>query len=377
MAKLAISYPRFRHAPLVTFGRGSVRSLAECDDGATAFLLSGAKHVRACIEEALQRGSGRLSGDNSLCKPAGEPDLDAIREGATFLEARRARRIVAVGGGSVLDWARLAWAESAGILDLDAGELRPGAGLDRPEFWLLPTTCGTGAEAADVVVYADRTGEKRSLVAPVFAAQHVILDSRFLDGIPATRLAGFVSDAISHGVESYLSVVPNTLARASALSALRLIFEHFEPQPDHAQQDRLMEASFLAGVAAANCSVGIVHAYAHAIGRDGVPHGLANAAGLDAGIAFNAETPQMTGLLAALGMSHVDALRRSVQRITDVALQAAGEYEAIDRFAADPDYRAEIAERMARDVAIRSNPRRPNPDERLAFVTEIAARQAA
>ena len=377
MAKLTINYPVFRHAPSVSFGRGAVRSVADADSGNIAYLLSGAAPVRDYLAETLGRADLRLTDANCLAKAVGEPTAASIRVAAKFLSRRSFRRIVAVGGGSVLDWARLAWAESAGLIDLDSGRLvaetTPG---QRPEFCLVPTTCGTGAEAADVVVYTRADGTKQSVVSPLFSANRVILDGRFLDGLSETQMARFVSDALSHAVEASVSVVPNPFAKLSAVNALEVIFARFSGQPGHSDQDCLMEASFMAGVAAANCSVGIVHAFAHSVGQDGVPHGLANAAALEAGIGFNAGTTQMAGLLKALRLADTAALAERVGRITGRALTEWCAWPALAKLS-NPAYCAEIAERMSRDLTIRSNPRRPTPDERLAFVNDIAERLRA
>ena len=377
MAKLAFTFPVFRHAPAVVFGRGSLRSVAEVGDGKTAYLFSAATRVHEYLAETLGRRDIELSAANALKKPAGEPDADAIRMAADFLRGQSFSRIVAVGGGSVLEWARLAWAASVDRLDLQSSRIKPAPeGTSRPQFVLVPTTCGTGAEAADVVVYARDDGAKQSLVSPMFAADRVVLDSRFLDGLPAAQLAGFVCDALSHAVESYLSVVPGPLAKLAAVNALEMIFSAFAEQPEQSQQDRLMEASFLAGVAAANCSVGIVHAFAHTVGAQGVPHGLANAAALETGIRFNAGTVQMRQLLETApmaGLGGAQALAERVAEISSVALQAGQGYPGLTRLS-EPDYRAQIAQGMSMDVTIRSNPRRPTADERRAFVDDVAGR---
>ncbi|MEO1036280.1 MAG: iron-containing alcohol dehydrogenase [Pseudomonadota bacterium] len=376
MAKLTFQHPVFRHAPAVTFGRGSLRSLARGHTTDTVYLTSASDSVRAYVSDTLARDSIELTEENWLTKPTGEPTADALRFGAAFLAAHSPRRVVAIGGGSVLDWARLVWAHASGALNLDSGKFDADAANSRVSFCLVPTTSGTGAEAADVVVYSADDGSKRSLVSPVFLADQVVLDGRFLDGMSPVVLAGFVSDALSHAVESYLSVVPGGLAKVSAVQALNLLSANFRESPTHSQQDRLMEGSFLGGIAAANCSVGIVHAFAHSVGQDKVPHGLANAVGLDRGIVFNAETRQMASLLEALNLPDADALRQRIGKVSNVALAAVNDYAALGRLN-QSDYRTHIAERMAADVTIRSNPRRPDGDELERFVDDIAARLPA
>lgn len=374
MAKLKINYPVFRHAPAVTSGRGSLRSVVETSGVDLTFMLSGDAAVKDYVKDVLGRSGFSLTAENCIEKPPGEPTVATVRDAARFLSGQRGRRLIAVGGGSVMDWARLSWAEDQGVIQLSSGEFSHGSAARlRPEFWLAPTTCGTGAEAAGVVVYAGDDGAKISVVSPVLAASQVLLDSRFLDTIAPRQLAAFVCDALSHALESFLSIVPNSLAKESALSAFGLMVTNFSTDPGSAQKDRMMEASFLAGVAAANCSVGIVHSFAHSIGADGLPHGLANACALEAGIEFNSRTPQMNDLLDRLGLDSVGSLIGQIRPITDCALQNIDRHPAVNRLG-EPEYRSDIAERMSRDITIRSNPRRPTPDERLAFVADVVAR---
>jgi len=379
MAKLKFSYPVFRHAPSVTCGTGALRGIAAgggLED--TVFLTSAAAPVTDTLAGVLERAGAVLGPDNHLAKPPGEPSADAVRAAGRFIDERAPARIVAVGGGSVLDWARLGWGCAAGLLDVEAGRWTgDDAPVVRPRFWLVPTTCGTGAEAADVAVYQLDDGDKAAVVASAFMADRVILDGRFVEQLAPAARAAFLCDALSHAVEGYLSLVPMRLAKESALDALNLALEFHDAEPTPSRGERLMEASFLGGVAAANCSVGIVHAFAHAIGRDGMPHGLANACGLLDGLRFNADTPAMAALLSRRGLASVDALIEALRPVVDTALTALGP-DAPVRELADAGYRTAVAERMQRDVAIRTNPRRPaDTAELTGWLERVHATAAA
>ncbi|MSR08175.1 MAG: iron-containing alcohol dehydrogenase [Gammaproteobacteria bacterium] len=373
MAKIKLTFPVFRHAASVTSGTGSLRVLAE-DPGVSemVFLTTAAPAATALIARVLDRAGVRLGPENHLTKAPGEPDAAGVTAAARFLDRHPARQLVAIGGGSVLDWARLAWATQAGLLDPLTGQLRSqDPGSARPRFWLVPTTCGTGAEAADVAVFQLPGGAKSAVVTPFFMADRVVLDARFLESLGRAQLAGFLCDALSHAIEGFLSLVPVPLGKEAAISALHTILAHYSAPPSPSRLERLLEASFLGGVAAANCSVGVVHAAAHALAMDGVPHGQANASGLLDGLRFNGGTAQMTGLLKRLGLRDVNELAERVKPVVADALAGIAPDSAVWRLG-DEAYRRAVAARMQQDVAIRSNPRRPeNSQELLTYLTGV------
>jgi alcohol dehydrogenase class IV len=135
-----------------------------------------------------------------------------IRAGAASLGERGPRRLVAIGRGSVMDWARLAWAESQGLLD-EAGASAALRSVPRagPELWLVPTTCATGAEATGVAVFSGKDGVVPVLTPP-FVADRVVLDGGYRVGVDAARDSLWLCDALSHAVEAFLSIVPDRLA---------------------------------------------------------------------------------------------------------------------------------------------------------------------
>lgn len=364
MAKLKLTYPVFRHAAAVTCGTGSLRVLAEAPPEAV-FLTSGAGPVVAAVQGALAGAGRALGADNHLVKPPGEPVAAAVEAGARFLERHPGAPLVVVGGGSVLDWGRLAAAAAAGLLDTRTGLLARDRDLSAmSRFWLVPTTCGTGAEAADVAVFALADGRKRAVSTPAFLATRVILDGRLLDGLPAGQLAGFVCDALSHAVEGYVSLIPLRLGKDAAVNTLSALLGAFPADPSPSRLERLMEAGFQGGIAAANCSVGIVHAAAHALAADGVGHGLGNACCLLDGLRFNAGTPALQSLPARLGLASVDQLAARLEPMVRAAVAGLPRTSAVWQLASQ-DYRRGIAARMQADDALRTNPRRPDDPAEL------------
>ncbi len=371
MAKRRITYPVYRQPSHITFGTGSTRTLGDPEVATGAvFLISGQEGVRDVLRRAFAKSENTFDEWPVLEKPPGEPTGEAIRIAAEWLSRHPATRLVAVGGGSVLDWARLAGAAAGEWLDLDSGQTRePAATWIRPELVLVPTTCGSGAEAAGVAVYTVN-GQKRPVVSPSFIADRVVLDAEFLSAFDATSVAPFLCDALSHAIEAFVSIVPNPLAKHAAASALQVILDHRDVH-DHCSRERLMEAGYLGGVAASNCSVGVVHAFAHALAGDGVPHGVANGLGLSAGIATNQTTSEMDALLGRMKLASTEALQQAITPIVSVALTSnhARHVSGLLAHRADRD---RILASMDADVCLRSNPRRLQRDDLEAFLDRVA-----
>ena len=369
MAKLKITYPTFRQPSVVTFGTGSLRSLRDQPDlDGALYFLSGQSVVREYLAKTLAKADIDLTDDKVVMKPTGEPTVEMIEMGAARITAGKPSSIIGVGGGSVLDWCRLCLAHATGQLDLTTGKVEQGARSQT--LTLIPTTCATGAEAANVAVYSNEQGEKIPAVSPTFTADQVILDARFLEPLSDEILAGFLCDAASHAIESFLSLLPIPLANETAVSALQLILTWFPAESTPSRRERLMDASYLGGVAAANASVGVAHAFAHTMATYGISHRMGNALSLAAAMRFNAVTPQMEKLCARMGWSNAEAGIDALRPLLTAAHDA--EAAAICKDAlTEPAQRASIAERMLGDVCLRSNPRRAEAADVEAFLDDV------
>ena len=377
MAKLKISYPALVQPSRVVFGTGSLRTLRDCDRlGDTVFFISGQDQVRDSLSRVLEKAGCELTDANCVIKPLGEPTTEMIQVGSAFLEGKQPSRVVGIGGGSTLDWCRLAVAHAAGALDIETGRIDENSDLhDDSELWLIPTTCATGAEAAQVAVYS-RDGAKLASISPTFIADNVVLDGRFLESISAENLACLVCDTLSHGIEAYCSIVPNHLAKQFAFSALRLVLENFDETPGSSRNDRLMEAGYLGGVAASNCSVGVVHAFAHSVAHLGISHSLGNALGLVAGLRANADTPAVQALAGKLGFDSVADLTSAIGKITSAALSVSTNAPLL-RALRSNEGRANINERMQHDVCLRSNPQPLDEAAIRRFLDDVCESTAA
>ena len=354
MAKLKLTFPTLRQPATIVSGTGSLGSLRDASNlDQTLFFVSGREEVRGLLARVLAKAGCELTQDNHIAKPPGEPTTEMILEGSRFLQGKDFRRIVGIGGGSTLDWCRLAGAEASGSLDMGSGRIGAGAST-LPELWLIPTTCATGAEAAQVAVYLNEM-QKIAATSPAFVADQVILDGRFLQSMSKEEVASSVCDTLSHGIEAFCSIVPNHLAKVAAVASLQLALRHFSSEASSCRNERLMEAGFLGGVAASNCSVGVVHAFAHSVAHLGIPHGVANGLGLVAGIRVNADTPAMQELADRFTAGSVDRLIADVSEITSISNRANQTLPGVEQLG-EPATRKDVAQRMLGDVCLRSNP---------------------
>jgi alcohol dehydrogenase class IV len=192
--------------------------------------------------------------------------------------------VIAVGGGSALDAAKLAALATANPgLDLSSG-ISPAAAVNpAPPLLAIPTTAGTGAEATAVGMLWNR-GAKVMFVHPQLVPRLAILDPLLLLSLPPAVTAAGGLDAVSHSIESLLSTFSTELTRIAALSALRLLASslsraHADPSDVPARQGTLIGA-YLAGLGL-NASVVLGHSLAYVIAAEaGLPHGVSCAMAL-------------------------------------------------------------------------------------------------
>ncbi|HBH51467.1 MAG TPA: hypothetical protein DDY91_06185 [Planctomycetaceae bacterium] len=352
MSKLRFGFPSLTQPAHVVYGAGSSRVLADDpQEEEFVYLTSGQSAVTSRLLGYFKSG-GPAHGDRWLPKPAGEPDWDMVQAGAEWLRPRLGRPLVAVGGGSVLDWARLCWAEATGRLQEIGGRLQVTPGTP-PELTLIPTTCATGAEAAGVAVMV-RAGAKVPVVSPAFVPRRVVLDARYLEGVSPGQLSLWLCDALSHSIEGYCSLIPAYPAREFGATALYGILSQWTIPAGVRCPDRVLEASYFAGLAASHCSVGVIHAFAHSLAHWGVSHALGNALGLRPGLAINANLPALGELALRSGCGTVDGLRQRVAPIVEAALSVS-DLAVARNVLREPALRDQLRRAMGADACLRTN----------------------
>jgi acetaldehyde dehydrogenase/alcohol dehydrogenase len=235
-----------------------------------------------------------------------DPDLTTIYRGLDMLNAFKPDAIIAIGGGSPIDAAKIMWLlyENPMVKFTDIAmrfmDIRkrickfPEMGK-KAYFVAIPTTSGTGSEVTPfAVVTDDKTGAKYPIADYALTPNMAIIDLDFVLNMPKKLTAYSGIDALVHAIEAYVSVMATDYTNGLALEAIRIIFKYLpasyvEGAANPKAREKMAYASTMAGMAFANAFLGVCHSMAHKLGSMyHVPHGLANALLLTDVIRFNA-----------------------------------------------------------------------------------------
>ena len=244
-----------------------------------------------------------------------EPPIDVVDTLAARIKASGADAVIALGGGSVMDAAKVAsLCARHGKAAREFVGIGKAGGRGLPTV-LIPTTAGTGSEATFVAILTDpASGNKVGVLDPCLLADVAIVDPALTDGLPAQVTAAAGMDALVHAIEGFIARVATPLARGLALEAARRIGHSLElvcREPGNtAARDDMAIGSHLAGMAFANSSCCAVHALALPLGgRFHIPHGVIT--GCFAGEMMRHNAPacadDFAALAGALGWGAIDA----------------------------------------------------------------------
>ncbi len=212
------------------------------------------------------------------------PTIDNIENALEVYKKNGCEAIVAFGGGSPMDCAKIVAARTV-CPNKPVSKMK---GLLKilkkiPPFFAVPTTAGTGSEATLAAVISDpRTHEKYPINDPSIIPHYAVLDPELTISLPKHITSTTGMDALTHAVEAYIGKSNTDLTRKEAEIAVEYIFKYlkraYDDGTDIEARQKMQEAAYHAGVAFTRAYVGYVHAIAHTLGgKYGVPHGLANA----------------------------------------------------------------------------------------------------
>lgn len=235
-----------------------------------------------------------------------DPTLKAAKLGADAMRDFNPDVIIAIGGGSPMDAAKIMWVmyehpdvkfEDLAMRFMDIRKRVyefPPMG-EKAILVAIPTSAGTGSEVTPFAVITDQqTGVKYPLADYALTPNMAIIDAELMMSMPKGLTAASGIDALVHAIEAYVSVLASEYTNGLALEAIRLTFKYLPyayngGTTNIKAREKMAHASSVAGMAFANAFLGICHSMAHKLGAfHHVPHGIANALLIDEVIRFNA-----------------------------------------------------------------------------------------
>jgi alcohol dehydrogenase len=286
LVKVAVKFmPSARHMAFA--GSGSARHL--CNH----IVMSGAKKVLVVTDKPLRELgvvdlalAGLLESDVDIAYFDGvlpDPTYDQVAAGVTVAKSHGSEVIVAIGGGSSIDAAKIIAASATSTENpvdwVGFGKVKH----EVLKLYVMPTTSGTGSEATMGAVISDAvTHEKGVISGATLLPAATALDPDLIVGLPPHITAATGMDALTHGIEAYIGIWDRDTRLEDARMGVKLVFENlaeaFRDGSNVKARSGMAMGAYYAGLAINQVNVGNVHAIAHQLGgKYGIPHGLANA----------------------------------------------------------------------------------------------------
>ncbi|MBC2643281.1 MULTISPECIES: iron-containing alcohol dehydrogenase [unclassified Rhodococcus (in: high G+C Gram-positive bacteria)] len=390
---MSVSYPSIRtttpgrlvkfHAPEIVFGIGSMVEAAHAVlrlGGARPMLVTDPGLIDAGWASELQdqlREQGLTPVVWSALTP--NPKDHEIAAGHDAYREGECDVLVALGGGSVIDATK-----GIAVLAANGGHILDYEGVDQatspiPPLVMVPSTSGTGADVSQFCIVTDTTrGTKITIIGRALVPDVTVIDPRLLTTMPEWLNAATGLDALTHGIEAFVSLAHNPLTDHHALRAVGLVTDTLvrtiEEPMEMESRSVMAQASLEAGLAFTNAILGAAHAMSHQVGGLlDLPHGVINGILLPHVIRFNAtdDATPFVAIAAALGLEE----RRATPE--EAALAVADRVERLAREVGVPKGLGQLgvretdlsrlAEFALRDACMSTNPRTATQEQMVAL----------
>ena len=287
----------FKVPNTIIYGEGALKHL-ETLKGKKAILVTGGNSMKrfGFLEKASEylKNGGMKTEIFDGVEP--NPSVKTVIAGAEAMKKFNPDWIIAIGGGSAIDAAKVMWAFYE-YPELDFEDIIPVGSIPelrkKAKFAAIPSTSGT---ASEITAFSVITDTENHIKYPIVSAEIVpdvaVIDPEVPSKMPPHITANTGMDVLAHSVEAYVSKAATSFTDPLAKEAISLIDKYlvkaFKKGDDMEAREGMHNASALAGMAFSNCSLGLVHSLAHKIGGEfGITHGLANAVLMPYIIQFN------------------------------------------------------------------------------------------
>jgi alcohol dehydrogenase class IV len=358
--------------PQINFGEDSLDSLSDLDG----------KKVAIVTDEGVMEELGFLDKCKDILSKVdleyvviddveANPSVKTVLKGKTMMLDFKPDWVIALGGGSTMDAAKIMWAfyehpdlEFEDIIEVGSiPKLR-----NKAKFAAIPSTSGTASEITAFSVITDTENHiKYPIVSTEIIPDLAIIDPELPSTMPPEITANTGMDVLAHSIEAFVSTGASDYSDALALKAIKLVFENLEAAYNDGSnmeaRTKMHNASTMAGMAFSNSSLGIIHSLAHKIGGEfNVTHGLANAILLPYVIEFNYEEAEAKFKVIEdiLGIeSLADEIRKLNQKLSipnnfsETGIDSDEFKKVLDR----------MSEHAQEDPCTATNPRKTDPED--------------
>ena len=365
------------------FGNGAREVLAEeiTKRGfKKVFLVSDKSLVEAGVAAKVETELKKANIEYTLyseIKP--NPTIKNVLDGVEACKQSGADLIVAVGGGSSMDTAK---GISIVMTNPDRSDIRSLNGASNTvnrgmPVIAMPTTAGTAAEVTINYVITDEERKiKMVCVDPHDIPIIAIVDTELMASMPKGLAAATGLDALTHGIEGYITKAHNLMSDMFHMKAIKLIFENLTKavnDKDPEAIEKIGYAQYIAGMGFSNVGLGIVHSMAHQLGAVyDTPHGIANAMLLPTVMRFNGENPETAQrfreILCEIGrpdaahLNDQDVINTFVWMISELS-KSVGVTQKITDYGAKAEDFEMLAEKAMQDPCKPGNPREVSKEE--------------
>jgi alcohol dehydrogenase class IV len=304
-----------------------------------------------------------------------DPPMEVVEKAVSLYRKHGCTMVIGLGGGSSIDGAKsvsLMASQQGSIREYGAGKVIDGQLIP---IYAIPTTAGTGSEVTGVAVITDRENKiKMVLRGPQLIPKCVFLDPELLAFIPRRVAAETGADALTHAIETYVSLNSTVITEGLALSSIKIIGKYLRRMvgnpEDREAAEHMLLASCMAGLSFTNGGLGLVHSLAHPVGAHfHVSHGLSCALYLPFVMEFNLLTcpEKFASVAEALGadirgMSCHRAAKESVKVVREMFADI-----GIPRNFSDLGVTFQLHPQMVEDalaaVPTKANPRRSDKEQ--------------
>ncbi|KXT77538.1 bifunctional acetaldehyde-CoA/alcohol dehydrogenase [Streptococcus panodentis] len=276
-----------------------------------------------------------------------DPDITTVNRGTELMRAFKPDTIIALGGGSPMDAAKVMWLfyEQPEVdfhdlvqkfMDIRKRAFKFPLLGKHTKFIAIPTTSGTGSEVTPFAVISDKANNRKYPIADYSLTPTVaIVDPALVLTVPGFVAADTGMDVLTHATEAYVSQMASDYTDGLALQAIKLVFENLESSVKNADfhsREKMHNASTIAGMAFANAFLGISHSMAHKIGAQfHTIHGRTNAILLPYVIRYNGTRPSKTATWPKYNYYRADEKYQDIARM--LGLPASTPEEAVESYA--------------------------------------------